>query len=73
LNRLGYDGSLYFDTFPDTAGLDPVEECAANIAMVGVLRNAAAKLEDDENLARAIERQDAVTSQGIVRMALYGA
>jgi xylose isomerase len=73
LNRLGYDGAIYFDTFPDTTGLDPVGECEANIAMVGVLRNAAARLTDDETLARAIERQDAVTSQGIVRTALYGA
>lgn len=73
LNRLGYDGAIYFDTFPDTTGLDPVGECEANIAMVRVLRNAATKLEDNEALARAIEKQDAVTSQGIVRTALYGA
>jgi hypothetical protein len=41
--------------------------------MVGVLRHVAAKLDGDEALARAIESQDAVTSQGIVRTALYGA
>ena len=73
LNRIGYDGAIYFDTFPDTTGLDPIGECEANIAMVGVLRQAADKLKDNENLARAIERQDAVTSQRIVRTALYGA
>ena len=72
LNRIGYEGAIYFDTFPDTTGLDPIGECEANIATVGVLRKAAAKLGDDANLARAIDRQDAVTSQKIVRMALYG-
>ena len=73
LNRLGYDGAIYFDTFPDTTGLDPIGECEANIAMVGVLRRAAARLHDDDELARAVARQDPVTSQAIVRRALYGA
>jgi xylose isomerase len=73
LDRASYDGAIYFDTFPDTTGLDPIAECEANIAMVGVLRRAADKLRDNENLARAILNQDAVTSQGIVRTALYGA
>ena len=73
LNRVGYEGAIYFDTFPDTTGLDPIAECQANIATVSVLRRAAEKLRDNENLARAIQNQDAVTSQGIVRTALYGA
>jgi xylose isomerase len=73
LNRVDYEGAIYFDTFPDTTGLDPIAECEANIATVGVLRRAADKLNDNEYLARAIQNQDAVTSQGIVRAALYGA
>jgi xylose isomerase len=73
LNRFGYGGAIYFDTFPDTTGVDPIGECEANIAMVGVLRKAAEKLKDNESLARAIQNQDAVASQGIVRTALYGA
>ena len=73
LDRVGYEGAIYFDTFPDTTGLDPIAECEANISMVGVLRRAADKLRDNENLARAIQNQDAVTSQGVVRTALYGA
>jgi xylose isomerase len=72
LERAGYDGAIYFDTFPDTTGLDPVAECEANIAMVAALRRAASKLDADETLAGAIRRQDAVASQGIVRAALYG-
>jgi xylose isomerase len=73
LGRVSYEGAIYFDTFPDTTDLDPIAECEANIAMVGVLRRAADKLGNNENLARAIQNQDAVTSQGIVRTALYGA
>lgn len=72
LDRAGYDSPIYFDTFPDTTGLDPVAECEGNIATVGALRRAASKLQADEALARAIRNQDAVASQGIVRAALYG-
>jgi hypothetical protein len=28
----GFHGPIYFDTFPDLTGLDPVAECEANIA-----------------------------------------
>ncbi len=72
LNQVGYDGAIYFDTFPDTTGLDPIGECEANIETVGALRRAAAKLEGNKALEQAILRQDAVASQGIVRQALYG-
>jgi xylose isomerase len=72
IERFGYDGAIYFDTFPDTTDLDPVEECRANIETVAVLRKAAAKLKDSESLRRAIDKQDAVAAQGIVRAALYG-
>ena len=34
VKRGGYDGAIYFDTFPDASGLDPVAECAANIRTV---------------------------------------
>ena len=72
LEDAGYHGAIYFDTFPDTAGMDPVAECAGNIATVTALRKAAGKLKDDAALRRAIAAQDAVTAQGIVRTALYG-
>jgi sugar phosphate isomerase/epimerase len=72
LDRIGYDGAIYFDTFPDTTGLDPVAECEANIAMVTALRAAAARLAGDETLADAIAAQNAVASLGVVRKALYG-
>jgi xylose isomerase len=72
LDEIGYDGPIYFDTFPDTSGMDPVAECAGNIATVTALRKAAAKLKDDDALRRAIAAQDAVAAMAIVRAALYG-
>ena len=72
LDRAGFDGAIYFDTFPDATGLDPVSECAANIDAVSILRRAVQRLRDNELLASAIQQQDAVASQTIVRAALYG-
>ena len=73
LDRLGYDGVIYFDTFPDQGGLDPVAEARANIALVERLRAVAAGLAGDAALAEAIARQDAARSMRIVAAALYGA
>jgi xylose isomerase len=70
IRRDGYEGALYFDTFPDASGLDPVAECEVNIATVNRLLAVADRLEGDNVLADAIARQDAVTSQRIVNEAL---
>ncbi|EKD60928.1 MAG: hypothetical protein ACD_54C00485G0002, partial [uncultured bacterium] len=59
LDRAGYDGVIYFDTFPDHAGLDPVAESRANIALTDRLRDIARSLAQDPDLARAIAAQDA--------------
>ena len=72
LERLGYDGVIYFDTFPDHSGLDPVKEAQTNVALVEHLRSVALRLKDDAPLADAIARQDATDSQRIVAAALYG-
>jgi len=71
--RQGYDGVIYFDTFPDQGGLDPVAEARTNIALVDRLRRIAADLVGDAALAEAIARQDAAASSRIVAAALYGA
>jgi L-rhamnose isomerase len=71
--RQGYDGVIYFDTFPDMGGLDPVAEARASIAMTERLRALAAELAGDAALASAIARQDAAASMRIVSAALYGA
>lgn len=73
LERLGYRGVIYFDTFPDHGGLDPVAEARANIALVERLRAIAAGLAADPALAEATARQDAAAATRIVARALYGA
>jgi len=73
LGRLGYDGVIYFDTFPDVGGLDPVEEARTNLRLAGRLRVIAEGLADNAELSHAITRRDAAQSQRIVAAALYGA
>jgi xylose isomerase len=63
---------IYFDTFPDHGGLDPVAEARTNIRMTNRLRAVAAGLADDPALAAAIAAQDAAAGLAIVAAALYG-
>jgi sugar phosphate isomerase/epimerase len=72
LHRIGYDGVIYFDTFPDHSGLDPLEEARGNVRLVERLRQVANTLKDDADLQRAISQQDATQSQRIVAAALFG-
>jgi sugar phosphate isomerase/epimerase len=73
IRRDGYEGALYFDTFPDASGLDPVAECEANIATVQRLLAISERLDGDNRLKEAQAQQDAVLSQRIVNQALFGA
>lgn len=73
LDRAGYDGVIYFDTFPDHGGTDPVGEARANIAATERLRAIARALAADPALAEAQARQDAAAATRIVIAALYGA
>lgn len=70
LERGGYDGTIYFDTFPDHSGLDPVAEARANIEVVERLRAIAARLVDNTDLQSAIARQDAPTAMRLVHTAM---
>ena len=70
LERSGYTGAIYFDTFPDHSGLDPVEEARTNIEVVQRLRSVAAKLVADAELQAAIARQDAPISMRLVHAAM---
>jgi sugar phosphate isomerase/epimerase len=72
VRRDGYQGAIYFDTFPDFTGLDPVRECELNIATVERLLAVADRLEADNRLAEAMDRQDAVAAQEVVQAALLG-
>jgi xylose isomerase len=71
LEQIKYNRAIYFDTFPDITGLDPVAECAANIATVENMRDLVDRLRGDNQLTTAIAKQDAVTSNSIIRKALY--
>ncbi len=71
LIRAGYEEAIYFDTFPDLSGLDPVAEATTNIAAMGRLWAAARRLSGDLHLAEAIGRQDAPLAMRIVQAALF--
>ena len=73
VDRGGFDGAIYFDTFPDLSGLDPVAECAANIRTVRRMMQAVASMAGDNRLADAQNNQDPIVAQEIARQALAGA
>ena len=72
LDRLGYDGVIYFDTFPDHGGTDPVGEARANIAVTDRLRAIARTMAGNRELADAQARQDAAAATRLVMSTLYG-
>ncbi len=72
LHRLGWDGVVYFDTFPDHGGTDPAAEAAVSVALTERLRAVALHLADDAALAAATAAQDAPAALRIVTRALYG-
>lgn len=72
LDRAGYDGVIYFDTFPDHGGTDPVGEARASIALSDRLRAIAKGLASNTALAQAQAAQDAAAATRIVTAALYG-
>lgn len=71
LYKDGYDGTIYFDTFPDASGLDPVKECEGNISTVKNMLKVVKRLSGDNNLSLAIQNQDAVKSNQIFNKALF--
>lgn len=66
----GYDGAIYFDTFPDASGLDPVAECTANIRTVRRLLAAVDLLDSNNRLGAAQANQDPIIAQDIAQLAL---
>ncbi len=71
LQRSGYRGVIYFDTFPDLMSQDPVRECENNIAITRALLKRAARLATRAELEEAIRQQDAVSSQRVVQQVLF--
>jgi sugar phosphate isomerase/epimerase len=70
VHRGGFDGAIYFDTFPDASGLDPVAECGANIRTVRRMLDAVIRMDGDNQLATAQAAQDPVAAQEIARQTL---
>lgn len=70
VKRGGFDGAIYFDTFPDASGLDPVAECSANIRTVLRMLAAVTRMESDNSLSDAKARHDPVIAQDIAMRAL---
>ena len=71
LQRDAFAGTIYFDTFPDGAGLDPVAECEANVETIELLFDAVDRLPEAE-LEAALASHDAVTTHRLVQRAILG-
>lgn len=70
LKRIGYNRAIYFDTFPDNSGLDPVAESKTNLMTVKKLLKIADRLLDNSDLKKAIAQQNAPLSMKIVQTEL---
>ncbi len=70
--RMNQTDVIYFDTFPDMGGLDPIREARTNVVLTDRLMTVAEALLDNTSLAKAISRQDATASHLIVAEALFG-
>ncbi len=67
----GYDGVIYFDTFPDSTGLDPVAECEANIMAVESMLGIIDRIDAENVLADATAAQDGIAAQRIVQQCMF--
>ncbi|PPR45553.1 MAG: Xylose isomerase [Alphaproteobacteria bacterium MarineAlpha5_Bin6] len=61
----GYDGVIYFDTFPNITDLDPVNECQTNIETVKKILKIAHRILKDKKFSESIQIQDPITTQQI--------
>lgn len=71
LQKHGYDRAIYFDTFPDHGGADPVEECRTNILAAERLMAIAERVAGNPALRQAAGRQDAAVSQRVIMQELF--
>ena len=62
-----YNGAIYFDTFPDHSGLDPIEESKENIAITKKLIKIARGLHKSDAVKEARNKQDPILAQQIIR------
>jgi xylose isomerase len=67
----GYQGVVYFDTFPDQSGLDPVAECEANIVTVETMLEVIDRIDANNGLPKAVAAQDGIAAQRIVQQCMF--
>ncbi len=67
----GFSGTIYFDTFPDGSGLDPVAETEANVAVIEAMFGIVERLPEAE-LQAALAAGDALTAHRLVQQAILG-
>ena len=65
-----YKGAIYFDTFPDHSGLDPIEESKENIAITKKLIKIARDLHKSDRVKEARTTQNPILAQQIIRSSL---
>ena len=65
-----YNGAIYFDTFPDHSGLDPIEESKENIAITRKLIKIAKDLHKSDAVKEARTTQNPILAQQIIRSSL---
>lgn len=53
-------------------GLDPVHECEVNIQTVKRMLKVVDRIEQDNRLSGAVERQDAVSAQAVIQELMLG-
>ena len=71
LQRDEFGGAMYFDTFPDGAGLDPVAETEANVTTIEAMFDAIERLPEAE-LEAALAAHNAVAALQLVQRAIFG-
>ena len=65
-----YKGAIYFDTFPDHSGLEPIEESKENIAITKKLIKIARDLQKSDAVKEARIAQNPILAQQIIRSKL---
>ena len=70
LLECNYEGAIYFDTFPDHSGLDPIEESKENIALTKKLIKIAQGLHKSDAVREARTMQNPILAQQIIRSSL---
>ncbi len=70
ISKDNYNGTIYFDTFPNVTDLNPIKECEINISTVKQILKIVSILLEDNTLSESMKQQDPLKSQQIFKEAL---